>query len=342
MRGSRHTLVALMFVCGGACGWAQEQETRSGVGDVITALRSTDHIDRATGCWIIQRQRWSSSEADGVAGELSKMIKTYTDIPLVLQAAESLAESHPEQAPLLLQAMSASISRETLNAGDWRRRRDACDIVRALGPFGSQASGAENHLERLIRRENEFPFASIRAAAALARIREKDRTLIDWLSVRLSGEQAVVAAEALGDAGPSARKAIPALTRLVEQGPPAERVVAAAAAWKLEGTLSPEVRETLFSAIDEPPIELVLEPFGITPPGISHSLYAALVLANRSKPNDAVHRRLLSLRANSHDAAQQRLLDESLRRINARAQSRDGVQHLGTNADSASDKESPQ
>ena len=56
-----------------------------------------------------------------------------------------------------------------------------------------------------MRREMEFPFASIHAAAALARIRERNGTLIDWLSERLNGERAVVAAVALGDAGPSAR-----------------------------------------------------------------------------------------------------------------------------------------
>ena len=33
----------------------------------------------------------------------------------------------------------------------------------------------------------------------------------------------------------------------------------------------------------------------------------------------------MALRAESHDAAQQRLLDESLRRITARAQAREGV-----------------
>ena len=248
---NRYTLVALMFVCGEAGGFAQEQEIRFGVSEVITALRSTNPIERATGCWLIQHQSWASSEAEVIARELSKMIRTYSEISLVVQATEALAKSHPAQTPILLEAMAISISRERLNAGDWRRRRDACDIVRALGDFGSQASFAANHLEILVRRENEFPFASIRAAAALARIRERNGTPIDWLSERLNGERAAVAAEALGDAGPSAHAAIPALNNLIEHGSPAERVVAAAAVWKLEGTPSRQVIDTLFSAIEE-------------------------------------------------------------------------------------------
>ena len=125
--------------------WPKNKKVHSGVSEVITALRSTNAIERATtGCWLVQHHSWSSSEAEVVAQELSEMIRTYTDISLVVQAAEALTTSHPATC-ILLEAMAISISRERLNAGDWHRRRDACDIVRALGHFDSQAAFAENH-----------------------------------------------------------------------------------------------------------------------------------------------------------------------------------------------------
>jgi hypothetical protein len=53
---NRYTSVTLMFVCGEAGSFAQEQEIPSGVSEVISALHSSDSIERATGCWRIQRR----------------------------------------------------------------------------------------------------------------------------------------------------------------------------------------------------------------------------------------------------------------------------------------------
>ena len=121
----------------------------------------------------------------------------------------------PDVVPLLL---------DIIDAGDCAGKGNA---FRSLGELGPKAKPAASRLTRLLKHEDAE--VRLEAARALWAV-ENNPTVIPVFAALLKTENgyiAISAAKALGDIGPAAKEALPALKRLVPKGEPAPEPVSA-------------------------------------------------------------------------------------------------------------------
>ncbi len=246
--------------------------------DLITSIDGTDHLAASLAMIAVGQREWTAAEARLLADHLVPALDDRLTRCSAASAISDLARAHPNALPRAVNAL--------VDAIQWPARRsdtsetDLCRLVMAVGRLGDQAARAAPALQKIMRYEERLGYASIWAASALARIQTNDATRIDWLAARLNTEKRVVVLAALGRVGPRAKPLVPQLRPFLNSSFPATRVVAASALWRIEGFASAKVLDVLCAAITETPVDFALRPWGPSPPGNSHSAYAAGSLAS--------------------------------------------------------------
>lgn len=191
-----------------------------------------------------------------------------------------------------------------------------CDTARALSRFGSEAEKAILPLSGALKDKDGL----VRVAAALAlwKIEGKTNRVVPVLIQTLKAEDAAsyapaAAAEALGEIGPPARAAVPALSAALKHNSRGLRIAAAGALWKITRKAQPAVAVFIRAlqdrdSLEDPDTGRVLDVLGAM--GLQAREAVPALLAVRKQGGSYFQERVATI-LKKIDPAKMRLLPKS-------------------------------